>query len=157
MGRVSQGLVQLPPLLCLVMWLSSHRAPSVLCRSSSVSLGVTLFSLACVRLYGLLTLRSSWALLPERIEPQRGASSFVSPRFASSSYWSSPCDEPRRSVVSEGSVGSIGILLVSAVLVRASTVSMVVWVGGSDLVCIAVPVLCSLVAAAAASMDALAT
>ena len=54
-------------------------------------------------------------------------------------------------------MGSIGILLVSAVPVRASTVAMVVWVGGSDLVCVAVSVLCLLVAAAAASMDALAT
>ena len=59
--------------------------------------------------------------------------------------------------MSEGGVDSIGVLLVSAVPVRASTVPMVVWVGGSDLVCVAVLVLCSLVAAVAASMDALAT
>jgi hypothetical protein len=148
--------VHLPPLLCLVMWLPSHRAPSLLCRSSSVSLGVTLFFLAFVLLFGLLALRSFWALWPEGIEPQRGAFSFVSPEYASSGCWSSPCVEPRGSVVSEGDVGIIGILLVSAVPVRASTVPMVVWAGGSDLICVALPVLCSLVAAAAASMDDLA-
>ena len=58
--------------------------------------------------------------------------------------------------MSEGGVSIIGALLVSAVTVRASTVPMVIWAWGSDLVFVAVPVLCSLVAAAAASMDALA-
>ena len=81
----------------------------------------------------------------------------MSPRLASSGCWSSYCAEPRRSVVSEGGVGSIGVLLASAVPAHASTVPMVVWVGGSDLVCVAVPVLCSLVAANVVSMDALAT
>ena len=58
--------------------------------------------------------------------------------------------------MSGSGVGSIGVWLVSAVTARASTVPMVVWARVSDLVCIAVPVLCSLVAAAADSMDALA-
>ena len=58
--------------------------------------------------------------------------------------------------MSEGDAGNIGVLLVSAVLVRASTIPMVVGVGGSDLVCIAVSGLCSLVADAPASMDAFA-
>ncbi len=51
---------------------------------------------------------------------------------------------------------SIGVWLVSTVPVRASTAPMVVWAGGSDLVCVAVPVLCSLVAVVVAYMDALA-
>ena len=159
MGRVSQGYLQLPPLLCLVMWLPSHRAPPVLCRMSSVSLGVTLFPLAFVLLFSLLALGSFWALWPEGIEPQRGASSFVSPKVTSSGCWSSPCGEPRRSVVSEGGVSIIGVLLVPAVTIGtvcASTVPMVIWAGCSGLVCVAVLVVWSLVADAAASMDALA-
>ncbi len=59
-------------------------------------------------------------------------------------------------MVSEGCVGSIGVRLVSAVPVRASVVPLVVWAGVSDLVCVAVPGLCSLVAVVAASTDALA-
>jgi hypothetical protein len=59
--------------------------------------------------------------------------------------------------VSEGGVGSIWVWLVSAVPVCASTVPMVVWVEGSDPVCIAVPSLCLLVTVDAASVDALAT
>jgi len=97
------------------------------------------------------------ALLPEKVEPQRGASSFASPEFASSGCWSSPCAESGRSVVPECGVGSIGVWLVSAVPVRASTVPMVVWAAGSDHVCVAVPSLCSLVAVVNASVDALAT
>jgi hypothetical protein len=96
-------------------------------------------------------------LSPERVEPKRGASSFTSPKFASSGDWSSPCAESGRSVVSEDGVGSIGVWLFSAVPVRASTVPMLVWAGGSALVCVAVPSLCSLVAVVVASVDALAT
>ncbi len=59
--------------------------------------------------------------------------------------------------MSEGGVGNIRVWLVSAVPVRASDVPMVVWAGNSELVCIAVPSLCSLVTVAAASMVALAT
>ena len=60
-------------------------------------------------------------------------------------------------MVSEGGVGSIRIWLVSAVSVRAFFFPMVVWAGGSDPVCIAVPGLWSLVTDVATSMDALAT
>ena len=59
--------------------------------------------------------------------------------------------------MSEGGVGSIGLWLVSAVPARASTVPIVVWAGGSELLWVTVPSLCSLVAANVASVDALAT
>ena len=51
---------------------------------------------------------------------------------------------------------SIGVCLVSAVPSGAIKVPMLVLAGGSDLVCVTVPGLCSLVTADAASMDALA-
>ena len=39
-------------------------------------------------------------------------------------------------MVKGSGVGSIGVWLVSAVPVRASTVSLAVWTGDSDLVCV---------------------
>ena len=59
--------------------------------------------------------------------------------------------------MSEGGVGSIRVWLVSAVPVRASVILMAVWAGGSELVYIAVPGLCSLVIVVVAFVDALAT
>ena len=59
--------------------------------------------------------------------------------------------------MSEDGVGSIRVWLVSAVPVRASIGPMVVWAGGSDPVCVAVPSLCLLVTVDAASVNALAT
>ena len=57
-GRVARGRgFKLPLAQGLVLWLPSHRAPFVLWISSFLSLGVTLFPLAGVGIFGLLGVR----------------------------------------------------------------------------------------------------